>query len=222
MSLTVVSVPIGNPKDVTLRALETLKQSDVVICEEKRPAQTYFKMWDIPHKEILELNEHTKLSEVKELVDICEKKKVALISDVGTPGFCDPGAELVRLCREKGVLIDVNPGASSLMTLLAVSGWDLKEFVFIGFLPAEKGSRIQKIKEMAKESRPVVVMDTPYRLRATLVDLVECFGSRKAVLGIDLTTPNQKILMSSIKGLSLQHFDKAPFVLIIEGRLKYT
>src|SRR5258708_24103292 len=122
MSLTVVAVPIGNYEDITLRAKETLANCDVVICEEIKPASILFKRLGIPDKEFFQLNEHSTPKDIEPLIELCKIKKVALISDCGTPGFCDPGPELVDGCFKEGVSVGVNPGPSSLMALLSLSG----------------------------------------------------------------------------------------------------
>lgn len=218
MSLTVVSVPIGHPKDITLRALDTLKAADAIICEEIRPAQTQLKSWGIVDKTLHPLNEHSSLSDVNELLELCRTGKLALISDAGTPGFCDPGAKLVARCREEGITVDVNPGASSLMALIALSGVELKEFVFVGFLPAEKTERKEKLKTLSNDKRPLVIMDTPYRLKSTIEELAEVWPERKATLGVDLTTSDQKVLVDKLKNLAAGPLAKAPFVVLLWGR----
>src|SRR5438046_298584 len=103
MSLIVVSTPIGNLGDITLRAIETLKEADVIICEEFKPARVLLKRLGILEKELFQLNEHSRPGDLDELIQLCQSKKVALISDCGTPGFSDPGADLVNACHEKKI-----------------------------------------------------------------------------------------------------------------------
>jgi 16S rRNA (cytidine1402-2'-O)-methyltransferase len=216
MSLTVVSVPIGNYGDITLRAKETLESVDCVICEEIKPASILYKRLGIPEKEFFQLNEHSTPKEISELVQLCKSKNVALISDCGTPGFYDPGPELVAGCVKEGISVDVNPGASSLMALLSLSGVRLKSFNFVGFLPAEKSERLKEIQKLKKISVPFILMDTPYRLTATLQDLAQNdLGGCKAVLGVDLTGPAHRMARGSIKELSAQEWQKLPFVLLV-------
>src|SRR5690606_7703502 len=117
MSLNVVATPIGPLDDITLRALQCLKDADLVIGEERKVTLQRLKHWGLLPKPIRLLNEHTEPDEVEELADLCRTQNVALISDCGTPGFCDPGADLVRLCREKKIEIRALPGASSLLSL---------------------------------------------------------------------------------------------------------
>ena len=168
MSLSIVSTPIGNLDDITLRAIESLRKADVIIGEEYREVTTLLKRLDIPKPQLELLNEHSKEDDLQELLKLCLEKNVALVSDCGTPGFCDPGAHLVKLCRDHGLDVKPVPGASSLMALLAVSGRKLQSFYFRGFLPAKKELRQSALKEVAKDSRNQVIMYTPYRLSKLL------------------------------------------------------
>jgi 16S rRNA (cytidine1402-2'-O)-methyltransferase len=217
MSLTVVATPIGNYLDITLRAIETLKSCDAIICEELKPARVLLKRIGIePSSKLLyQLNEHSKTPELPEYLNLCREKNIALISDCGTPGFCDPGSQLVNLCMLEKIKVDVNPGASSLMTLLSIAGTDLNEFYFVGFLPAEKIARNLKISDLKKIRKPLVIMDTPYRLKATLQDFALASPNSQAILGIDLTGENHKVLRGKMTQLSSLELSKAPFVLIL-------
>lgn len=214
MSLTVVSTPIGNYGDITLRAIESLKSCDVVICEELKPAEILLKKIKIEGKKLLQLNEHSTASDLNELTEVCRTKNVVLISDCGTPGFYDPGADLVDHCYKNKISVDVNPGASSLMTLISHSGIKLNEFYFVGFLPAENSERQSKIQKLVQQKIPLVFMDTPYRLNKTLQELAVHFGERQAVLGINLTMPEQEIHKGKLRALSGIKHPKSPFVLI--------
>lgn len=217
MSLTLVSVPIGNFADITLRAIESLKAADAIICEEIRPAQTLLKrlgLLDLD-RPMHQLNEHTKDNELPKLLEVCVEKNAALITDCGTPGFCDPGARLVDLCLKRGVPVDTNPGASSLMALLSLCGYRMDEFHFAGFLPAETQSRQLKIQSLQKLNSAIVLMDTPYRLDKLLQELCPLFSSRQAVLGIDLTGENHRLVRGAISEIAKTRHGKHPFVLLI-------
>lgn len=213
--LTVVATPIGNYKDITLNAIESLKEASVIIAEEMKPARVLLKRLDITDKEILLLNEHSKDNDAKQLINLCRDQSVALISDCGTPGFCDPGWNLVDLCYQYNIPVKVCPGPSSLMTLLSISGVNIQEFHFVGFLPAEKSQRAQKLKTLQGVEKPLIVMDTPYRLKATLNDFAAIAGDKKAVLGLDLTGPKHQVCRDKVKKLATSNWPKLPFVLII-------
>lgn len=216
MSLFVVATPIGNPEDITLRALETLKSVDLVIGEERREALRLLKRLQI-EKPLELLNEHSSPQEISGLIELCRTQKVALISDCGTPAFCDPGARLISRCHDLGISVTAVPGPSSLMTLLSIAGADLSTFLFLGFLPVEKELRRQLLQSLRAERRPVVLMDTPYRLTRLLEELAtHGLGKNLATIGLNLTAPEERLLRGQVvdlaRGLAGQ---KAEFVLIL-------
>lgn len=197
--LHIVATPIGNYSDITLRALEVLKTCDILIGEEHRVASTLLKKIGLEQKEIYTLNEHSKKNDIEELAQLCAEKNVALISDCGTPGFADPGADLIQLCRKKNIKVTTLPGASSLMGLLSLSSQKITQFVFIGFLPANREARAQAILDLKKENRAWVIMDTPYRLKAVLGELALAFPNDRALLAINLTQGSEEMLEGTFK-----------------------
>ncbi len=216
MSLSIVATPIGNPGDITLRALQTLRECDVVIGEERKEVSKLLKAVDIQNKEIYLLNEHSRDADVAELLSFCRNRNVALVSDCGTPGFCDPGARLVAACRSAGVPVTTMPGASSLMCLLSLSGQRLDQFLFRGFLPAERESRMAAVNELARETRTVVLMDTPYRLEKLLNELATRFPKRRGLLGLDFTTSTEEIHEGELPALAQKVSGrKAEFMLLL-------
>src|ERR1035441_2223268 len=151
MPLTLVSTPIGHFEDITLRAIETLKKCDGIICEELKPARVLLKRIGLGGgeglpdvKKLYQLNEHSKPSDLKELIDLCRRQNIALVSDCGTPGFCDPGGVLVDACYKEKIPVQIAPGVTSLGALLSLTGEEIKEFFFVGFLPQEKNDRSQR------------------------------------------------------------------------------
>jgi 16S rRNA (cytidine1402-2'-O)-methyltransferase len=222
MSLFIVATPIGNRGDLTERAREVLRDSDLVIGEEKRELLPFLKTLGLQEKPREFLNEHSTSKDLAELLALCEQKKVALVSDCGTPGFCDPGAQLVAMCRQKKIKVVPVPGASSVMALISVAGLPMKQFVFWGFLSADKEVRAQELRAIKSEKRPVVVMDTPYRLTRLLSELTSVAPERRAVLGLDLTQETERIQYETLGRLSeLFKDEKAEFVLILEGQEKF-
>ncbi|MCM2281865.1 MAG: 16S rRNA (cytidine(1402)-2'-O)-methyltransferase [Bdellovibrionaceae bacterium] len=216
MALKVVATPIGNLGDITLRAIEALKAAEIVIGEERRVVSTLLKRLGIENRDLRLLNEHSSDADVVELLQLCREKDVALVSDAGTPGFCDPGARLVAACRRENVPVTALPGASSLMCLLTLSGNRLDQFLFRGFLPAEREARDAALRELARESRPVIVMDTPYRLTKLLTELAERFPTRRALLGMDLTQESECIWEGLLPTIAARAAgQKAEFVLLI-------
>lgn len=215
MSLTIVSIPIGNPKDISQRAIDTLTAATCVIGEERKDASQLLRSLGLTGKKLELLNEHSTDEDVRALADICAKEECALISDCGTPVFCDPGARLIALCRQRNIALTSNPGASSLMTLLSLSSVSLSEFVFRGFLPAENEARGKAVRELQKEKRAFILMDTPYRLKKLLAEMKQHFPERKFLLGVDMTYENEQILEGKIADIekSLKE-TKAEFVLL--------
>ena len=216
MSLELIATPIGDPGDMTLRAIEVLRAADVVIGEERKEVSKLLKRLGIEGKRLELLNEHTRDEDLGDLVSLCRTSRVALVTDCGTPGFCDPGARLVELCRKEGLSSKPIPGASSLMCLLSVSGSNLREFLFRGFLPAEKEERGLALNELIREKRPVVLMDTPYRMGRLLAELAERFPARRVLLGCDFTQDSETIIEAFARDLPALTGDrKAEFILLL-------
>ncbi len=217
MSLTLVSVPIGNSGDVTLRALESLKNATLYIGEERKPMFRLLKELGVAtpsHYELL--NEHSSQQEIQSLAELCRDQQAVLVTDCGTPGFSDPGAELVHECRKQKIAVTANPGASSLTTFLSLSGVKLPQFDFKGFLPRETSEREIFFKALASYKTPVIVMDTPYRLKKTLAQCEQFLPNKNFVLGLDLTKPNEQVASGSIKNILKQYSGgKQEFLLLI-------
>ncbi len=216
MSLCIIATPIGNAKDISFRAVETLQLADVVIGEEFKEVSKLLKSLGIKSKALEVLNEHSTPEDVQALFKICSEKNVALVSDCGTPGFCDPGASLINLCRKNKIEVRTLPGASSLMGLLSLSGERINQFVFRGFLPAENESRALEIQKLKAEKRAIILMDTPYRLKKLLAELSEAMPSRRALLACDLTQETEVVIEAQVKDLSSKLIkDKAEFMLLL-------
>ncbi len=215
--LYLVATPIGNPKDISLRALEVLKECDFVIGEEKRELMPFLKSHGLEKKPVDFLNEHSRERDLEDYVNLCATQTVCLVSDCGTPGFCDPGADLVAACRKKGIVVKSVPGASSLMTLVSLAGLRLDRFVFLGFLPVDASERRKALEEIKKERRAIVLMDTPYRLVRLLSELNEVIPTRLAVLGGELTKENEFVYEGKIADIQKKVGEtKAEFVLLLK------
>lgn len=216
--LYVVATPIGDTSEISLRALEILKSADVIICESTKEASKLLRAHGISGKTYELLNEHTTPEEVRALGELCAAKTAALVSDCGTPGFCDPGAHLVKLCRQKKIPVKSVLGASALMGLLSLSGERIDQFIFRGFLPAETETRRRALQEIQREKRPMILMDTPYRLKKTLNDLLEFFPRRRALLALNLSQEDELILEGPAETLPKQlPFEKAEFMILLYG-----
>lgn len=217
--LTLIATPIGNDQDISLRALEALKNAPIIILEEFKESTRFLRSHGISGKTYEQLNEHSKPEDFKRLADLCEKQNVVLITDCGTPGFCDPGADLVRECRKRGIAVQTFPGASSLMGLLSLSSVRLDQFVFRGFVPAENEARKEAWTELQKESRALVLMDTPYRFQKMLTETAQFFPERKILLTLNLTQETEMILEGTAAHILKKELpSKAEFMLLIYPR----
>ncbi len=214
MSLTVLATPIGNLLDISEHAIRVLKTSEVVVGEERRVASTLLKRLGIEQKEIRELNEHTQRSEVDELVVLCKDRRVALISDCGTPGFCDPGADLVALCYKNQVEVNAVPGASSLMTAIMISGQRLDQFSFAGFLPRDQEPRIRRLQELRARREAIFLLEAPYRWKPVLEACLIVDPLWTGMLFLNLTEPTQKILSGKLSRM-LDQLTKSEGVLLL-------
>lgn len=216
MALTLVATPIGHPKDITVRSLELIEKCDVVIGEEMRELTTFLKRANLPEKEMHLLNEHSSSQDVIGLAQLCVEKNVVLVSDCGTPGFCDPGAALVSECRKRNIKVQSAPGPSSLMTILSLSSERLGRFVFEGFLPAENEARTRRLQQIKNEKGAIVLMDTPYRLSKLLSEVASVFENRRALLGLNLTQRDEQVFEGSLSELAGKvQGQKAEFMLLI-------
>lgn len=175
----IVPTPIGNLKDITLRALEVLKECDLILAEDTRTTGVLLKHYDIKTP----MRSHHKFNEHQEVPKVVERLKggenIALVSDAGTPGISDPGFMIVRECRKKGIEVVCLPGATAFVPALVGSGLPADRFVFEGFLPVKKGRKTQ-LENLAKEDRTVIIYESPKRLPRTLEQLCEFFGTERS------------------------------------------
>jgi len=186
MKLYIVSTPIGNLKDITLRALETLKEVDFILCEDTRVSSNLLNHFEIK-KELISFNAVNEKNKIDFVINrLLSNQTAALISDAGTPLISDPGVRLVSYCIENGIEVIPVPGASAVLSALSISGLPTDSFVFEGFLPQKKG-RQTKLKELAIEPRTIVLYESMYRIEKLLNELNEFLPERFLVVGRELT-----------------------------------
>ena len=220
-SLYLVPTPIGNLKDITLRALEILKNVDLILAEDTRTSGKLLKHYDIQTKQ-KSYHIHNEHKQVAKLVErMAGGEQMALISDAGTPGISDPGFLLVRSARDAGLEIECLPGATAFVPALIKSGLPSDRFVFEGFLPAKKG-RQTKLKNLAGEERTVILYESPHRLKKTLDQIVEYFGAeRKISVSRELTKIYEETQSGSAEKVK-EYFDpkeiKGEIVIVIDGK----
>ncbi len=219
-TLYIVSTPIGNYDDLTIRALNVLKDSDFIICEEYKEASRLLNHFNIK-KELVALNEHNEKEASEELISkIKQNKSVSLISDCGTPIFSDPGAYLVNLAIENEIKVVPVPGASSILAALVGSGLNLDKFHYYGWLSPKKEIRRKQLQELKVRKYTTVIMDTPYRLKTLLEDIVNVLGENvRTVLAYELTTVNEKFIRGTAKEVLNEAIEKnlkGEFVLLLD------
>jgi 16S rRNA (cytidine1402-2'-O)-methyltransferase len=220
-TLYIVSTPIGNLEDITLRALKVLKDVDVIAAEDTRHSSKLLTHFGISKPLISYWGEKEKIK-TKEILDrLHAGQSVALISDAGTPGISDPGAVLIRKTFEEGIDVISVPGATALIAALSVSGLSTDEFTFIGFLPARKSQRRKVLKDLAYEQRTLIFYEAPHRIIETLLDLEEIFGERKAAVIKEISKIHEEIIRGSIAevfGKLEKTTIAGEYVVVVEGR----
>ena len=205
--LFVVPTPIGNLKDITIRAIDTLQLVDVIYAEDTRTSLKLLNHYEIstPMQSFHKHNEHTKIYNIVSILK--EGKTAAIISDAGTPGISDPGFSLVRVCVEKDIEVECLPGPTALIPALINSGFPCEKFSFEGFLPAKKG-RTKRLKEISTQNKTMIFYESPHRLIKTLKDFFEYFGIKRQV---SVSREISKKFEETIRGTLLQaihHFEK--------------
>lgn len=216
MALSIVSIPIGNPQDITIRALEALRNCEVLIVEEAKAARAALKAYELQRKPMEELNEHSSAEKIQELLHQIRYKEACLISDCGTPVFCDPGAKLIAACRKANIPTTSLPGASSLMCLLSQSALALNHFYFHGFLPKKTEDRKSFWKQLSKSQTPTILMDTPYRFQKSLEEIIQYIPNQKILLAINATLQEEKYIECTGKQLKSYNLpQKAEFIFAV-------
>ncbi|MBZ0198597.1 MAG: 16S rRNA (cytidine(1402)-2'-O)-methyltransferase [Ignavibacteriaceae bacterium] len=221
-ALYLVSTPIGNYDDITLRALNVLKAVDFIICEEYKEARRLLSQYDI-EKELFALNEHNEKEAVNDLLlKFIEGKTAALISDCGTPLFSDPGHLLVDVCISQKIKVIPVPGANSLLPALTGSGLDFEKFYYYGWLSPKRDERRTELFRIKNIHEVIVLLDTPYRLKSLMGDVVKVLGPNKpCVVAFQLTMKDERFFRGTtgdISKLAEQKNLKGEFVLMINNR----
>ncbi|HPF44748.1 MAG TPA: 16S rRNA (cytidine(1402)-2'-O)-methyltransferase [Syntrophomonadaceae bacterium] len=219
--LYVCGTPIGNMEDVSIRLLKTLRKVDLIACEDTRHTIKLLNRYKIKNK-MISYHEHSSREKENFLIEqLLAGKNIALVSDAGMPGICDPGEFLVKKAIAEGIPIEVIPGPSAVIAALAVSGLDSKEFIFAGFLPERAVKRKQSLQLYVNETRTVIFYEAPHRLQAALTDIETVLGGeRKAVVVRELTKKFEDIQRGSIKELKefyCQYPPRGEICLLVAG-----
>ena len=218
--LYVVATPIGNLDDITLRALEVLKSADVIAAEDTRHSGNLLRHFEI-RKPLVSYHEHNEAMRSQELAGrLAAGENVALITDAGMPGLSDPGARLIRKCIEQDLPFTIIPGASSILTALAGSGFSLEKFCFRGFLPVKSGQRDRELRAAAEREETTVFFESPYRILKTLAACTEIMPDRQLCVARELTKKFEEFRRGTASEL-LAHYTAHPakgeITLVIDG-----
>lgn len=220
--LYIVATPIGNLKDITLRALEVLKEVDGVICEDSRRTSLLLNHYGI-HKSLIVLNDYNEAKSFPQIIDrLNSGQNLALVSDAGTPLISDPGYKLVRECINQGVKIDSLPGPSAILPALTLSGLPPDKFTFLGYFPEKEGRRLKLLKDIHTTNYQLpatyIAFVAPHKLIRTLEDMKEVFEDIEVVLAHELTKVHQSVESRTIsKWLQKLKKPKGEYILLFRN-----
>ena len=218
--LILIPTPIGNLDDITLRAIECIKDADLILCEDTRRSLKLMNHLEIkkPLKSFHKFNEHSMVEKI--IFEIQSGIKVGLISDAGTPSISDPGYLIVKMCIDNNIDVECLPGPTALIPALAISGLPSERFTFEGFLPVKKG-RKTRLQELSLEKRTMIFYESPYKLYKTLKDFYDFFGPERE---ISISKELTKIFENTKRGKIKDFLDsyenkklKGEFVIVVKG-----
>jgi len=219
-TLYVVSTPIGNLEDITLRALKVLKSVYTIAAENVKHTKRLCERYDIKTK-ITDYHQHSQNTKTEQLINgLKSGSDLALVTDAGTPGISDPGVYLINRAVKEDIKVRPIPGPSAVVAALSVSGLPTARFVFLGFLSNKTGKRKRQLEKLATEPRTMVFFEAPHRLRAMLSDLREILGDRQVVMLREMTKVFEEVKRGTVSAM-LAHFTtekvRGEFTLVVEG-----
>ena len=220
-TLYLVSTPIGNLEDITLRALRILKEVNLIAAEDTRKTGILLKNYSIFNR-LTSYHDFNKEKKVHSLIqELKSGNSIALVSDAGTPGISDPAFLLVKLAIQEGIRVESVPGPTAFVSALIISGLPTDKFVFEGFLPAKAGRRKKRILELSEEKRTLIFYESPHRFLETLSDLLSILGDRRACIARELTKKFEEVKRGNLSEV-IEYFKtikiKGEFVIVIEGK----
>ena len=216
-ALYIVATPIGNLHDISERAIETLRQVDLIACEDTRQSLKLLNRFGIqkPLTSYHDFNEEKKANEL--VAKLKAGSSVALVSDAGTPAISDPGYRIVRLCREHGIPVFAVPGPNAAVTAVAASGLPSDEFMFVGFLPAKKNARGEKLGKLKHLTCTLVFYESPHRIAQSLEDIERILGDREVCVARELTKIHEEFLFGKLSTVRTQIKELGEFVIVVAG-----
>jgi 16S rRNA (cytidine1402-2'-O)-methyltransferase len=220
-TLYIVSTPIGNLEDITLRALRVLKEVDEIAAEDTRHSSRLLNHYGIAKPLISYWGEKEKVKSEEVLAKLLSGLSIALISDAGTPGISDPGSVLIGKAIEEGVEVVPVPGPSALVAAISISGLPIREFAFIGFLPPRESQRRKALAELGTEKRTLIFYEAPHRILETMEEMYEVFGERKGAVVKEITKIHEEALRGNLSDIIRMLADTTiagEYVILVEGR----
>lgn len=220
-TLYVVSTPIGNLEDMTVRAIEALRTVDLIACEDTRKSRVLLQRFQIATK-LISVHRFSESSKAHAILErLSHGQSVALITDAGTPAISDPGHRLVRAAQDAGIPVTPIPGASSITAALSVSGMDCSSFVYLGFAPRKDEQRRTFFTNIMAEQRTCIFFETPHRIEATLKVAEGIIGSRRSALFRELTKVHEEIILGTVAHIRAQlharESVKGEIIVAVEG-----
>ena len=218
-----VATPIGNLSDMSMRAIDTLKNVDIIACEDTRNTIRLLNHFEIKGH-LTSYHEYNKIDKAYELCEkVKEGKNIAFVSDAGMPAISDPGYELCEIAYKEGIEVTIIPGASAVVSALAISGISSRRFCFEGFLPTDKNEKKEILTELSQESRTIILYEAPHRLLKTLKELFEYLGNRDISIVRELTKLHEEVLKGNLEAIIADYeaekiVVRGEYVLVIEGK----
>lgn len=215
--LYIVATPIGNLEDITLRAIRILKEVDLIAAEDTRHTLKLLNHLEIS-KPMISYHRHNEDYRVDGLIkELKNGKNIALVSDAGTPGICDPGEKIIKECINENIRIIPVPGACAMINGLIISGIDTDEFSFLGFLPLNKKNRNNKLSEIKNSNKTIILYEAPHKIKNTLIDLKKILGKRKIAIARELTKIHEECIRGSVDDIiDISENLKGEIIIIIE------
>lgn len=219
-TLYLISTPIGNMEDITIRALNVFRDVNLIAAEDTRKTKFLLEHYHI-QKDLISYYEHNELKRIPELIEKLKSgKSIALVSDAGTPGISDPAYRLVKKAIEEGIRVVPIPGASAFLSALVVSGLPTDRFIFEGFLPHKKGRRA-RLENLKEETRTIVFYESPHRILRTMKDILEIIDDRDVAVARELTKKFEEIFRGKVSQ-AIEYFSskqiRGEFVIVLSGK----
>ena len=216
--LYIVATPIGNLEDITYRAINVLQNVDIIAAEDTRHTLKLLNHYNIT-KHLISYHRHNEDIKSDELLNKLKNgNNVALVSDAGTPGICDPGAIIIKKCLEQNIQVIPIPGACAFVNGLICSGLNTDAFLFLGFLPLNKKNRKYRLEQIENSKQTIIIYEAPHKLQTTLEDLQKILGDRKIVIARELTKIHEEFIRGNVDEVIEKTKDiKGEIIILIEG-----